>query len=324
MSTVAIIGAGISGLTCAHYLRHMGHQVTVFEKGRKPGGRCGTRKVSGHTFDHGAQYFTARATPFKLVLEGLRRGRTVEVWDGTFGSLHQGDFVPEQDGPVRYVGTPSMDALPRALGHGTTQVCRTRITGMAPGQGWTLQDATGRKHGPFERAVVALPARASAALLSATPDLAARAASVAMTPCWATMVVPRTELPVAFDAAFVHDSPVLSWVARERTRPGRAPSAAWVLHANTEWSVANMNEPAETVAGAMVRALAEALDAAVPPPAFVGAHLWENAGVSNPLPESHLWDPSMGVGACGDWCGGPRIEGAFLSGLALANAIGGT
>ena len=34
-----------------------------------------------------------------------------------------------------------------------------------------------------------------------------------------------------------------------------------------------------------------------------------------------LWDSKIGLGACGDWCTGPRIELAFESGNALANEI---
>ena len=312
----------MAGLVCAHHLRHTGHTVTVFEKGRKPGGRCGTRRSSGKTFDHGAQYFTARATPFALVVEGLRRSGSVNVWNLNVGTLARGSFTTEVGGPTRYVGVPSMDALPRALAHGTRVVPRTRITAVTRGVGWTLEDETHRKHGPFEIVLTALPAAEAAVLLAPAAHLAAAAATVAMTPCWATVLIARTQLPVAFDAAFVHESDVLSWISRESTRPGRAPSSAWVLHATANWSVACMNDPAEIVAGAMVRALGEALDAAVPPATFVAAHLWEHAGVPTPLPERHLLDPLLGLGACGDWCGGPRVEGAFLSGLSLATALG--
>ncbi|MDP3634933.1 FAD-dependent oxidoreductase [Phenylobacterium sp.] len=66
---VAVIGAGLAGLACATALRRAGHAVTVLDKGRGPGGRMSARRVETPlgqvTFDHGAQYFTARDPGFQ-------------------------------------------------------------------------------------------------------------------------------------------------------------------------------------------------------------------------------------------------------------------
>jgi predicted NAD/FAD-dependent oxidoreductase len=47
---------------------------------------------------------------------------------------------------------------------------------------------------------------------------------------------------------------------------------------------------------------------------------WTFATPLNPLPQRCLWDQDQRLGMAGDWCGGPRIEGAYLSGMALAEA----
>ena len=79
--TVAIIGAGISGLSAARTLQDHGLTVTVFDKSRGVGGRMSTRRTDqGTTFDHGAQYFT----PAMVVLCAMsNRGSNK-------GSLHNG------------------------------------------------------------------------------------------------------------------------------------------------------------------------------------------------------------------------------------------
>lgn len=55
---IAVIGAGIAGLACADELRRHDHPVTLFDKGRGPGGRMSTRRLdtpAGQaSFDHGA------------------------------------------------------------------------------------------------------------------------------------------------------------------------------------------------------------------------------------------------------------------------------
>ena len=52
--SVAIIGAGIGGITTAIYLAKDGYDVSVFEKNSTPGGRCGQLIRDGHRFDLGA------------------------------------------------------------------------------------------------------------------------------------------------------------------------------------------------------------------------------------------------------------------------------
>ncbi|OYX00993.1 MAG: deoxyribodipyrimidine photolyase, partial [Caulobacter vibrioides] len=65
---IAIIGAGMAGLSCAQALSAAGHAVQVLDKGRGPGGRMSTRRIKTPqgqvSFDHGAQFFTVRDPEF--------------------------------------------------------------------------------------------------------------------------------------------------------------------------------------------------------------------------------------------------------------------
>ena len=53
---IAVIGAGIAGLTCAYELQKMGHHVEVFEKESYVGGRMSTRTKRGFPMDIGANH----------------------------------------------------------------------------------------------------------------------------------------------------------------------------------------------------------------------------------------------------------------------------
>lgn len=55
--TVAIIGAGIGGLATANFLAKAGYDVTVYEKNVQPGGRAGSLKTKGFTFDTGPSWY---------------------------------------------------------------------------------------------------------------------------------------------------------------------------------------------------------------------------------------------------------------------------
>jgi predicted NAD/FAD-binding protein len=68
---IAIVGAGIAGLTCAHLL-HPEHEVTVFEAAERPGGHTWTVDVEGTGVDMGFIVFNDRNYPgFQRLLERL-------------------------------------------------------------------------------------------------------------------------------------------------------------------------------------------------------------------------------------------------------------
>ena len=64
MQNVAVIGAGITGITLANLLQKK-VKLTVFEKSRGVGGRMATRRAEPYQFNHGAQYFKIENKEFK-------------------------------------------------------------------------------------------------------------------------------------------------------------------------------------------------------------------------------------------------------------------
>ena len=64
MKNIAIIGAGMAGVSAARTLEKAGFAVQIFEKSRSAGGRMATRESSYGSFDHGVQYFTIRDPRF--------------------------------------------------------------------------------------------------------------------------------------------------------------------------------------------------------------------------------------------------------------------
>jgi predicted NAD/FAD-dependent oxidoreductase len=93
--SVAVIGAGLGGLSCAQVLRAAGVSVRVFEQNGAVGGRCATQLWQGHLVDTGVQFFTAQTGDFKKeLLTRLRQFRPIiapvldqyqEVLPNTFG-----------------------------------------------------------------------------------------------------------------------------------------------------------------------------------------------------------------------------------------------
>jgi hypothetical protein len=135
------------------------------------------------------------------------------------------------------------------------------------------------------------------------------------------MVVFDAPVAVPWDGAFVNDDPVLAWVVRDGSKPQRPEPHAWVLHGARAWSAAHDAAAPEAVRDAMLAAFAALADAPLPPVLEATAHRWRHALPDPVLAEEALHDAALGLAACGDWCGGPRVEGALLSGIAAAGRV---
>jgi len=108
--SVAIIGAGLSGLSCATHLKALGYQVELFEKSRGPSGRMSTRHGDGWTADHGAQYFTARDPHFIQELDSWISQSAAAVWSPDVKVYEDSHWRESHSKENRYVGTPDMSS----------------------------------------------------------------------------------------------------------------------------------------------------------------------------------------------------------------------
>ena len=336
---VAVIGAGISGLCAARTLADHGLPVTVFDKGNSVGGRMSNRRVDGvegHvTFDHGAQYFTARDPGFRRYVDSWLQQGVVARWPDTeFDPSHKivelthGRVLEKPDTNERFVGSPSMNAVCRHLATELNVQTQTQIGKIeSVEEGIRLTDEAGRMLGTFQRMIVSAPAPQTADLLVNFPKLAQPISKIQMQPCWAVMA--SFERPITSDwvGAFIHGS-VLTWVARNSTKPNRSTSPMnaehLVLHAGHKWTKENWERSADEVAQELLATFWQ--DSGVPPqsPLHLKAHRWKFALPVDPPSERCFFDAESGIAACGDWAGGPRVEGAFLSGMAAAGRILGS
>lgn len=325
---VAVIGAGVAGLACARELQSRGCQVEVFEKSRGPGGRMPTRWVGQQAdhggFDHGAQYFSAEHPLFVKAVQSACAAGAVHAWQGQVVDLAYTQITPRPSSTARWVGVPGMSAFGRHLADGLTLHCQTRVQRInRKGAHWTLEtvSTSGQQASlaGWDWVIVAIPAEQAAELTESAPDIQRAAASVNSAPNWTVMVEFADPLVVPFDGAFVHDSP-LGWVARDSSKPGRHERERWVLQATTDWSVAHLELDAEEAGNRLTDVFLAALGVSSAP-RDLRAHRWRYSTPLNPLGLEYLLDPSLCLGACGDWVKGARVESAWLSGWALGQAV---
>ena len=361
ISSVAVVGAGLAGLSCAQALRSAGLQVTVLDKSRGVAGRMSTRRSEGWQADHGAQYFTARHPAFAAEVARWTDAGVAAPWTpriavlggddpqrdvrGSLGGGASGDAGDAGDaGLVRHVGVPRMTSPAQWLAEGLgVRTGHTVQTLQRDGVQWRLGTV---EHGwlseAFDALVLAMPAPQAEALLrqgwqgsdgtgvdaDAQVDAQAQAqvladvaAAVTMRGCWALMLRFDAPVDLPFDAAFVNAGPV-RWMARDSHKPGRPASVTagetWVLHASPAWSEAHIDDSPEAAAEALLAAFA---GWGGPRPATWTAHRWRYADSLPPPHGLRHWLPELGLGLCGDWLAAGKVEGAWLSGQAVARQV---
>jgi len=334
---IAVIGAGLGGLLCARTLTDHGLNVACFEKSGRASGRAATRRMDSiATVDHGAQYFTVRDERLKPLLQSWIDEGCVAEWQGRVVELQAlsqiRDVAPQQ----RYVGTPTMNALGQHLTSDLKLQSNIRVASIVSiaadataeraqlANSYRLIDDARVELGEFDIVLCNCPPVQVAALV---PDLCSwkgRLTDIVMLPCWAVMIAFEQRWEVPFDAAFINHGN-LSWIARDSSKPGRDASIdTWVLHSSSEYAASHLDSPSELVIEELLADASLLTGLKLPPRSLSQAHRWLYARPQQSLPESSLWDAQHGLGACGDWCGGPRVEGAMLSGIALAGKVLGT
>jgi renalase len=345
MPSALIVGAGLTGLTAAHALATAGWQVRLVDEGRTPGGRFATRWQGerARRVDIGAQFLTARDPAFAAVVADWERQGWVRRWCDGIPVLGPAGLADGRDGFPRWLGSAGMGGLARHLAAGLELDQPATVTDVRPDGGcWVVTvepgDAVGGMASEAARPVRAdavlltLPAPRAADLLAASRLAAPTGLSaVLFDPCLCLVV----DLPTAPVALLAHpgavriDDPAspLSWVASARGRGQLAAGDALLLHFRGDWSAERFTRDEPALLAEMAAAATPTLVrlGLVEPLPMAGAflHRWRHSRCAAPCPAPFL---SVGGSAplliAGDGFGAcPRVEGAWLSGMAAARAL---
>ena len=196
MQRIAVIGAGIAGLTVALRREQLGDRVSVFEANAQVGGQLSSETQGGFVIEHGAEGFVARSEVVpRLAVDAGIAGQIVEQLEqrsfrydgqslvellpGEAGRLLGFQVPPDDLGRGIRSFRQGMAELPARLALTLTgridlhlQRAIERVTPRPDGV--TLLDAHGRAL-DFDAAVVATTARSAARLLGSALGPAAHA-----------------------------------------------------------------------------------------------------------------------------------------------------
>lgn len=328
---VVIVGAGLSGLNAAQVLQQAEHTTILLDKGRRAGGRLATKEFAGSRADHGAQFFSVRSSELRQRVEAWAKQGLVYEWSRGWsdGSIQSN----RPDGYPRYAVRGGMNQLAQHLAHGLDVRPSTRVSRLEKTvEGWVVYaNAYPFESSPeqaFRAKAILLtpPVPQSLALLDSSdvvlPDSQRQALeNIEYGPCLAGLFKIEGVLGLPYPGALQRHNATFSWIA-DNQRKGVSPDVHMItVHASPDWSREHYRDDPDDILDAMWQELVSLADADI----HMKDRLFHRWGYSIPL-VTHDERVMLAEGVpplifAGDAFGGPRVEGAFLSGLAAGTLI---
>lgn len=310
---IVIIGAGMSGLIAARMLHEANHDVVILDKGRGPGGRMATRRIGEAVFDHGAQYFTTQTTWFQGLVHAWAELGVVCPW---FSGDH-----PEH---VRWRGTQSMNAITKHLASGLDVRLATTVTSVDIRNDDVRTQLVEGHEVVGDVCIITAPLPQTRILLDGCIEkLSSEHRHLldeeAYDPCFAVIATLTASPEIATSGPLMlNDHPSIALITENMSK-GISTTPCVTIHSTAEFARRQWEHDRTQTMQALLEAAAPYLSSAV---VDAQIHGWKYARPTIvPLAPYICASDSPLVLIAGDAFGGPRIEGAALSGRAAANHI---
>ncbi|MBC8036481.1 MAG: NAD(P)-binding protein [Rhizobiales bacterium] len=312
---VLVIGSGMAGLIAAAELQVAGRSVLVLDKSRAVGGRMASRRIGAATFDHGAQFITARSPRFAAQLGHWQETEAVQEWCR--------GFAERADGHARWRGKPTMTSVAKHVAHGLAVSLEKQIVRFCrAGDRWTAETNSLET---FSAAAVVLtpPVPQSLALLDAggvplSPETRSRLAGIEYERCLAVLAVLDGPSRIPPPGGLTPAAGLIAWIADNQLK-GISTDPAVTIHATHAFSLAHWDRDRQESGRRLLDEAAPWLGAGIK---TFQVHGWR---YSKPMQVDEqpcvLVSQSPPLVLAGDAFAGPRVEGAALSGWAAADTL---
>ncbi|MBD3615632.1 MAG: FAD-dependent oxidoreductase [Gracilimonas sp.] len=332
---IAIIGAGISGLTAGRALANAGHEVVVFEKSSGYGGRLSTRYAGDDNkqkLDHGVTFFTAESPEFKQLVSELSSKGILSTWEGKFAHRDKDGKVDfrEPETPY-YIAKDGMNTIGKFLGRNLDIRLNEKVGGLThigenrrKKKSWMLNFPTALTESA-DAVIISAPARQAYALLNTTIDEIE------------TLKMVREIDEVEYESQFTFltgfkekdgDMPewnaleceddIIEWISNESTKRD-SEIKNLVVHTTSEFAKKHLYSDREKVEELILDRLTSILGGWVALSDWRQLHFWRYSRAINPLPHDfmEIKGNDTPLALVGGYMNGNTVESAYLSGLKL-------
>lgn len=321
---IAIIGAGLAGLTAAQHLKQRAN-VTLFEKSRGVSGRIATRRANEYAFDHGAQFFKVKTQAFDDFIQPMLKQGIIETWHARFAEIENQAIINTRNWDntlPHYVGVPGMSAIGKFLSEGLTIHLNTCIKKVSRHEDkWLLYTNDDNCLGQFDWIVLTPPAAQTKALLSGSFPEYDKMLKTEMAACFSLMLGFEEPVNLPYDAALVRGNDI-SWISVNNTKPRRARGYSLLIHSTNAWASQHINDPKSQVQAYLIAQASKITGLELSSANHQNIHAWRYANITKQQGDTHLLNVNQKLAICGDWFIQGRIEAAFTSGFDCATNLG--
>jgi renalase len=331
MVEVAVIGTGIAGLTCAQKLQQAGKTVVLIDKSRGLGGRLATRRLAGTHADHGVCYLQPKGDLFRQWIAELVSAGILRVWTEGIHSLSaDGILQPPTKFAPYYAAPEGATSIAKYLGRDLEIICDKLITSIDPiNHGWRLSTKDPEFELTAEQVIFATPPAQALVIAEKEIDpnciqqLSRIQFSRSIT---AIAVYPTTDQTAAtaipWQGIQCVEHPTLAWIGLDSSKQLNPTQPVLVIQSSAAFAEQYFDAPDLAVVGQKLVDIIAHLIPALTMPELVQVHRWGYAFAQNPLSTQFITAQTTApLYFCGDWCGGNRVESAYLSGLAVADQV---
>ncbi|MBD2480655.1 NAD(P)/FAD-dependent oxidoreductase [Planktothrix sp. FACHB-1365] len=337
---VAVIGAGVSGLTCAQQFKKAGYSVIILDKSRGVGGRMATRRLSGTRADHGVRYLEAKGEQLQQLIEQLKTCEPLEnqlqLWTNTVYEFKDNKLqIPAISQPY-YIIPSGMSTVGKFLAQGLNIRLNSRVNALTitPEKTWQCHIESINSNAIESSiiakfVVIAIPAPQVLMLLEASniaieSNFIASIKSVEYDPCITVIAgysIDKSQALPKWRAVSFSDDKILDWVGVDSSKRLNPTQPVFVIQSNRNFAEQYLEETDLTLAGEqLIHQAANTLLPELKTPDWLQIHRWRYGFCRKPLSVSCLTTLTpLPLVCAGDWCGGNQIEGALKSGIEATN-----
>ena len=326
MKKVAVIGAGIAGVVCAHYLNEYGFNVILFDKSRGVSGRSTTKRFFNvdNGIDMGVPYIYKREISefMKPLINDLNQHKVLTKWEKIKKENAQ---IFKDD---TFVGIPKMSRIARYFSSDLQLNSTQRVNKIKKViNKWLISTETDQ-FDSFDTIIFAIPSPQLIEIEGIPKDLTEKLTKNIQFKAINTFLI-ETSRPLwtGIENEAVFNDSIINKIIANYKKPQRDNSRyTYAIHANSKWSTETFEELSiKEIEKKIYAELKQQFNLDKKEVVETLLHRWKYAipVKENTVLENHYFQSEIepSIFACGDWCYKPTFASAMETGYLLAKSL---